>query len=96
MKRSIFALLLACSLVSASISPVAADDFTIEMQSQDIAFDEPAFAEETPVVEDVAEFEEEDVSNEEDSAASLTRKIVQLDLRKRITRKIRPLRMILW
>ena len=71
MKRKVFALLLAASLVSASISPVAADDFTIEMQeeSQDIAFDEPEFAEENPVVEDVAQFEEEDVSNEEDSAA---------------------------
>ena len=71
MKRKVFALLLAASLVSASISPVAADDFTIEMQeeSQDIAFEEPAFAEETPVVEDVAEFEEENASNEEDSAA---------------------------
>ena len=69
MKRKVLALLIAASLVSASISPVAADDFTIEMQSQDIAFDEPEFAEETPVVEDVAEFEEEDASNEEDSAA---------------------------
>ena len=75
MKRKVFALLLACSLVSASISPVAADDFTIEMQeeSQDIAFDEPEFAEENPVVEDVAQFEEEDVSNEEDSAALLVK-----------------------
>ena len=69
MKGKVFALLLAASLVSASVSPVAADDFTIEMQSQDIAFDEPEFAEETPVVEDVAEFEEEDASNEEDGAA---------------------------
>ena len=69
MKGKVFALLIAASLVSATVSPVTADDFTIEMQSQDIAFDEPEFAEETPVVEDVISFEEEDASNEEDSAA---------------------------
>ena len=69
MKRKVLALLIAASLVSASFTPAAADDFTIEMQSQDIAFDEPEFAEENPVVEDVVGFEEEDISNEEDSAA---------------------------
>ena len=65
MKGKVFALLLAASLVSASISPVAADDFTIEMQSQDIAFDEPEFSNEE---DSAAGFEEED--NEEDKTPS--------------------------
>ena len=72
MKRKILTLLLAVSLVNASVSPAAADDYTIEMQedpeiqeyseSQDIVFDEPEYAGENSAVEDettAADFEED-------------------------------------
>ena len=71
MKRKIISLLLAVSLVSATVSPVTADDFTIEMQeiqddseSQDIVFDEPAYAEENPEDETTTADFEEDITED--------------------------------
>ena len=74
MKRKILTLLLAVSLVNASVSPAAADDYTIEMQedpeiqeyseSQDIVFDEPEYAGENSVDETTAADFEEDVTED--------------------------------
>ena len=74
MKRKILTLLLAVSLVNASVSPAAADDYTIEMQedpeiqeyseSQDIVFDEPEYAGENSADETTAADFEEDVTED--------------------------------